>query len=261
MANPALTYESFFVPAIFAPCTRLLVEAAAPVAGERVLDLACGTGVVARTIAPIVGPTGKVTGVDMSPDMLEIARSLIPDGASIELRQGDGSALDLPSGSFDLVTCQHGLQFFPDRLAGTRSMRRVVRDGGRALVLCWKGIEHQSLYHALFRAEARFLSIPIEQLSTPFSLGDAEQLRRLLRDGGFASAEVRPYTITASFASADQFVRLTIMAGSAVMPELANDIEGIIAAVQRDCAAEIETHRVGDRIEMTMEGNLAVAVA
>src|SRR5262245_35646 len=124
MTNPAHTYESFFVPAIFVPCTRLLVEAAAPQRGERVVDIACGTGIVARTLAPLVGPNGKLPGVDISPAMLAVARTLVPDGSSIDFRQGNGIALDLPDRSAELVTCQHGLQFFPDRLAGTRHMRR-----------------------------------------------------------------------------------------------------------------------------------------
>ncbi len=259
--NPALTYESFFVPAIFVPCTKLLVDAARPARGERVLDVACGTGIVSRTIAPLVGDGGKVTGVDLSPDMIEVARTLMPQGTSIELKQGNGTALDLPDRSFDLVTCQHGLQFFPDRLAGTREFRRVLGDGGRAVVLCWKSKEHQSLYHSIFQAEAEFLDVPVEKLSAPFSLGDGDELKRLLLDGGFSSVEIQPYTIKASFASADQFVRLTMMAGAAVMPDLLRDPEGLIAHVQAKCADEIAKCRVGDRTEMEMHGNLAIARA
>jgi ubiquinone/menaquinone biosynthesis C-methylase UbiE len=261
MANPAQVYESFFVPAIFVPCTQLLVETAAPKPGERVLDVACGTGIVARTIAPLVGASGSVTGVDLSPDMIEVARAQIPARTSIDFRVGNALELESADRSIDLVTCQHGLQFFPDRLAGTRQMRRVLVDGGRAVVLCWKSIDHHELYPALFESEARFLGVPTEQLATPFSLGDARELEHVLREAGFSSVEVHPYTIDARFESADMFVRLTAIAGSAVMPELATDIEALVAHVQRECAGEVAKHRVGDRIEIKMAGNLAIARA
>ncbi|KAB2893053.1 MAG: methyltransferase domain-containing protein [Kofleriaceae bacterium] len=261
MSNPAHTYESFFVPAIFTPSSRVLIEAAAPRPGERVLDLACGTGVVARTIAPLVGAGGKVTGVDISPDMLAVARTLVPEGLTIDFKQGNAVELDAPDRSVDLVTCQHGLQFFPDRVAGTRHMRRVLADGGRAVVLCWQDVATQSLYHPMFEAEARHLGVEANKLTIPFSLGEPGELRRVLLAGGFASVDVRPYTITARFASADQFVRLSMLAGSAVLPELAGKVDSLVDAVQRDCADDIARYRVGDRIEMEMSGLIAVARA
>ena len=259
--NPAHTYESFFVPAIFIPCSKLTLEAAKPARGERALDIACGTGVVARALAAQVGTSGSVTGVDISPDMLSVARTLVPEGTSIEFKQGSGTDLPIPDRSVDLVTCQHGLQFFPDRLAGTREFRRVLTDKGRAVVLCWKSREEQSAYNAIFEAEAEFLKVPVEKLAAPFSLGNPDELKQLLLDGGFSRVDIQPYRITASFPSADQFVRLTMTAGAAVMPEIAADLEGLIAHVQKRCEADFAQYRVGDRIDMEMVGHIAIAHA
>ncbi len=117
--NPAQAYESYFVPALFVPWTAVLLEHAAPRPGERVLDVACGTGVVARNAAPLVGSEGKVAALDISPAMLDVARSLpAPAGARIDWHEGSALALPFPSEAFDLVLCQQGLQFFPDRAAG-----------------------------------------------------------------------------------------------------------------------------------------------
>ncbi|HLU68463.1 MAG TPA: methyltransferase domain-containing protein, partial [Kofleriaceae bacterium] len=113
-------YQRYFVPAIGAPLAAALVDAAGPRPGERVLDVACGTGVVARLVAERVGSSGAVTGLDCNPGMLAVARSLPASGARIEWREGSAEALPLSDGSFDLVTCQMGLQFFSDRALALR---------------------------------------------------------------------------------------------------------------------------------------------
>src|SRR5438552_1035927 len=136
--SPAEIFESYFVPAIFAPWARVLLEYAAPRPGDRVLDLACATGIVARQVAPVVGPSGRVVALDINPGMLAVGASLpAPEGAAIEWRQGDAVALDLPTGAFDLVLCQQGLQFFSDRAAAVREMKRVLADGGRVVLSLW----------------------------------------------------------------------------------------------------------------------------
>lgn len=125
--TPPQVYERVLVPAVLRALSRSVVDLAAPHEGERVLDLACGTGIVARTVAPIVGAAGSVVGIDVLPPMLAVARSVpAPDGASIEWREGDATALDLSDSSFDLVICQQGLQFFPDREATASEVLRVL---------------------------------------------------------------------------------------------------------------------------------------
>src|SRR5919109_4471287 len=114
--NAPEVYETELVPAIFGPWAPLLVAKAALHEGERVLDVACGTGVVARMAAPHVGTGGHVVGVDLNPGMLARARaSSPPEGAAVEWREGDAGALPFSAASFDAVFCQLGLQYFPDR--------------------------------------------------------------------------------------------------------------------------------------------------
>ena len=117
MSNPAETYEQFLVPAVFQPWAIELLTRAGLQEGERVLDAGCGTGIVSRTAASMIGRSGKVTGVDLNPQMLLVASSsaLSPDSASIEWLEGMAGALPVPDSAYDLVTIQQVLQFVPDR--------------------------------------------------------------------------------------------------------------------------------------------------
>jgi ubiquinone/menaquinone biosynthesis C-methylase UbiE len=134
--NPAETYEAYFVPNLFGPWTAVLLDAARPAPGARVLDVACGTGIAARTVAPRVGARGRVVGLDLSPAMLSVARrvGLPPGAAPVAWVRGSAQALPFPAPTFDLVLCQQGLQFFPNGAAAVREMRRVLRPGGRAVI-------------------------------------------------------------------------------------------------------------------------------
>src|SRR5260370_13852749 len=108
-------YERYMVPSLFGPWAADLVKLAAPIRGERVLDVACGTGIVARLAAQRVGPMGKVVGLDLNPSMLTVARSASAGTENIEWREGNATAMPLSQQTFDLVLCQQGLQFLPDR--------------------------------------------------------------------------------------------------------------------------------------------------
>jgi ubiquinone/menaquinone biosynthesis C-methylase UbiE len=133
-------YERELVPAVFGPWAPILIDLAQPKLGERVVDIACGTGVIARTAAVKVGPTGVVAGVDLNPGMLTVARSLKPtdDAASVHWHEASADRLPLPDGSFDIAYCQLGLQFFADRPAALREMRRVLSSGGRLALMVRK---------------------------------------------------------------------------------------------------------------------------
>ena len=128
--NAADVYERALVPAIFAPWAPLVVALAEPKPGERVLDVACGTGVVARFASQRVGRTGGVVGLDLNPGMLAVAAASAAGpaatGAPIVWREGSAVAMPLADGSFDVVCCQLGLQFFPDRSAALAEMHRVL---------------------------------------------------------------------------------------------------------------------------------------
>ena len=140
----AEAYERYIMAAFGNAWAQALVQVAAPEDGDRVLDVACGTGAVARYAAPHVGPTGRVTGLDLNAGMLATARTMpAPAGIPIAWHEGNATALPFPNASFDIVCCQQGLQFFPDRPAALREMSRVLTPGGRLALAVWRGLEHQ----------------------------------------------------------------------------------------------------------------------
>ncbi len=133
LLTPAECYERFLGPGIFGPLARILVGYVSPRAGERVLDLASGSGLVARHVAPIVDATGRVVAVDINPAMLAVARQQVaPEGAVIEWVEGDAVTIDLADQRFDIVICQQGLQFFSDRAAALDRARRLLAAGSRS---------------------------------------------------------------------------------------------------------------------------------
>jgi ubiquinone/menaquinone biosynthesis C-methylase UbiE len=136
--SSAKVYERYLVPLFFAPGAQYLIELAALKAGERVLDVACGTGIVARTAAQRVGNSGTVIGLDLNEGMLEVARTASSNiHPHIEWRKGDVKEIPFEDSSFDVGFCQQGLQFFSDRLAALRETHRVLKSNGRlALSAC-----------------------------------------------------------------------------------------------------------------------------
>ena len=126
-------YEKYLAPIIFEPWARDLIARAAPQPDERILDVACGTGVVTREARRVAGPGAAVTGVDLNPGMLTSARARDPEGA-INWVESSVRSLPFPNASFTLVVCQQGLQYFPDRASALREMRRVLAPGGRLVI-------------------------------------------------------------------------------------------------------------------------------
>lgn len=139
--STAELYERYLVPAITALWAADLVGRAAPQPGERVLDVACGTGVVARLAAKTMG-AGHVVGLDINAAMLAVARSR-PAGPTPHIEWLEASALEMPfpDRSFDLILCQLGLQFFPDRSRALREMLRVLVPDGRLALSVFTAIE------------------------------------------------------------------------------------------------------------------------
>ena len=131
-ASVPAPYERVMVPAVFGPWAKILLDTVALPAGTRVLDVACGTGIVTRLAASQVGSTGRVVGLDINGGMLAVARAQPqPAGAQIEWQQGDATRLPFPDAEFGNVLCQQGLQYMPDRPAALREMKRVLASGGR----------------------------------------------------------------------------------------------------------------------------------
>src|SRR4029079_4270111 len=149
-------YERELVPAVLGVWAPILLDLAQPRPGERIVDVACGTGIVARIAAAHVGPTGAVVGVDLNPGMLSVARSVVStdslSGGPLQWQEASADKLPFPDGSFDVVYCQLGLQFFADRAAALREMRRVLDADGSLALMVWQGIHESPGFAALAEA-------------------------------------------------------------------------------------------------------------
>ena len=185
----AKAYEEFFVPALFGEWASRVATVAQIQRGHHVLDVACGTGVLAREAASRVGPSGFVAALDPSPGMLAVAAQLAP---SIEWRQGTAEALPYPDHRFDTVVSQFGLMFFADRRQALHEMHRVLKRGGRLAVAVWASLESAPAYAAEVALVERIAGTrAADALRAPFVLGDAKELAHLV-----ASTNVVEATIT-----------------------------------------------------------------
>jgi SAM-dependent methyltransferase len=203
----AETYETVFVPAFFAQWAQALCQAAAVAAGDQVLDVACGTGVVARAAAGIVG-TGNVVGVDLNQAMLTIAQRAAPQ---ITWRQGEANALPAADASFDVVVCQMALMFFPDQPGAVREMARVTKPGGRVAVVVPSALDAQDAYGPFVAMAADHAGPGARNLlSTYFSCGQPEHLQGLFTAAGLDVTLTRPHRGTARFPSVDALVETEV---------------------------------------------------
>ncbi len=175
-AEQAEAYEERFVPALFQQWVEPVLQAAGPGPGDRLLDVACGTGVVARAATGRVVPDGSVTGLDLNPAMLAVARRVSPD---IDWRQGDVMALSFAEDAFDIVTCQAGIFFFPDPTAALGEMARVTRSGGRVVVQSFSSLPAQPAYGPWVDMVASHAGPDAaELLGTYWAHGEPEIMRR-----------------------------------------------------------------------------------
>ncbi len=259
--SAAEIYERQLVPAMFAPWASTLIDLAGVQPGERVLDVACGTGVVARLAATRTGADGQVVGLDLNPAMLAVARSLPPiSGAPITWVEASALAMPLPDGAFDAVLCQHGLQQFPDRPAALGEMRRVLDRGGRLALCVWGPLGANPGMAALVDALARHASSEAaENRRRPFALSDPEHVAELLKSAGFHDVEVRTLETTARFPSPEQMVAAQLAATPL------STLGGLSEAAQQAVAADVRTAMrayVGEHelaVPMTAHFGLAVA--
>jgi ubiquinone/menaquinone biosynthesis C-methylase UbiE len=199
-------YERFFVPAIATPVSASLLAAADLQPGERVLDVACGTGLIARLAAARVAPTGAVTGVDVAPDMIEEAKAASSTSApTIEWEVGDAASLPFDDERFDVVFCQMGLMFMEDRAGAVAEMRRVLTPGGRLVVNTPGTI--QPPFELMEQAIVEHISPDLGGfVRAVFSMDDPDVLAGLLRDAGLQDVTAEVATATFRLAGPAEFL-------------------------------------------------------
>ena len=189
--------------------------------GERVLDIACGTGIVARKVAPRVGSQGIVIGLDVNPDMISMARAAAErERLAIEWHAGPAEQLPFPDENFDLVLCQFGLMFFTDRHEALKEMHRVLKTGGRVVVSVWQGLDRHPFYQTLHDVSKQHLGK--SSVQAVFSLGDSDELRKLLTDSGFQHVEIEPSINHGALSKPEEFLAWEIDVDPAETPALQN---------------------------------------
>jgi len=195
----AAAYEGLHVPALFRQWAPRVAEAARIETGQRVLDVACGTGVLAREAAGRVGSEGSVTGLDAGRGMLAVAERLAP---GIEWREGTAESLPFEDASFDAVVSQFGLMFFRDRTGALREMARVLAPGGRMAVAVWESLERSEAYPDEVALLERLAGQPAaDALRAPFALGDRKELAALFDGVSVGPVEISTQRGTARFPS------------------------------------------------------------
>jgi ubiquinone/menaquinone biosynthesis C-methylase UbiE len=258
--NAAETYDRALVPGMFAPWAPVLLDAAEVRTGERVIDVACGTGVVTRLAATRVGSGGgRVVGLDLNAAMLAVAGQHAPaEGAPIEWLEADAQAMPLPDESFDVVLCQHGLQQVPDPLLALREMRRILVDDGRLALCVWSAIEGSPGMAALVAALERHVSqAAANNRRAPFALSDADVLHRLLERAGYVTFEVRTLTRTTGFPTPAALVDAQLAATPlSTLGAISADVH---QAIVQDVEAALQPHTQAGVLAVPMEAHVAVA--
>lgn len=261
--SAAELYQRYLVPAIASLWAAALIDRAAPRPGERVLDVACGTGVVTRLAAERMG-VGRIVGLDINSGMLAVARSLPADATRlIEWQEGSALALPFSDDAFDLILCQFGLQFFPDRPAALGEMWRVLAPSGRVALSVFTAIEHTPASSALADALDRHLGAGASQTKrSEHVLSDRRELRELVTAAGFGNVAIETVTQTIRFPSAKEYVRVQLSA-----TPLSSLMDGMDGTRQRETLAAITSdlltslHIGSDTAELTYPQEAYVLLA
>ena len=248
--NPPANYERFFVPAIGAPLAADLVRLAALGPGERVLDVACGTGVVARLASQQVGATGTVVGLDVNAGMLAVARTATPPDLRVEWHEASAEAMPFPDASFDVVLCQMGLQFMPDKPAALREMWRVLGRGGR-LLLNVPGPTPR-LFAIMGEALARHVGAEAAGfVNHVFSLHDTAEIQDLVTGAGFHDVSVESDTVSLRLPAPAEFLWQYVES---------TPLAGAVAAVGAERRGSLERDVVAAWEELVEDGALVLRV-
>ena len=250
----AEAYEARFVPALFSEWATAVADATSVTPGMDVLDVACGTGVVTRTIADRLSDRGTVVGLDLNDAMLTVARRVRPD---LDFRSGDAADLPFADESFDLVTCSMALFFLPDKVRALGEMARATRAGGTVAIVVPSSLDMQPAWKPFVDVAARHAGPEaISLLSTYWSCGDVDTLRAQLRSAGLPDMTVATTLGTAHFPSADAFVD-TEVESTPLIERISDDV---LRAIRDDSRRALEEFVTPDgRLDAPIECHIVTA--
>jgi SAM-dependent methyltransferase len=256
--DAAELYERYAVPYLLGPWAESLVDAAAVSCGDRVLDIACGTGVVTRIAAQRAGKPGRVVGLDLNPGMLAVARSL-PSAAAVEWLQRSALDLGLRDASFDVVLCQQGLQFFPDRSLAMREMHRVLDKGGRLALSVWNnaGVYNSAVGAVLDELLGRDIA---SRFRASRNVPGKEEILRLVTAAGFRDVGIRVGKRDVHLPAPDKFV-LSHLASTPIAAAIAEAKPDLRARIGARVVQRLEPYADGDGVTFPEETHLVTARA
>lgn len=201
-------YEALFVPALFAPWTDHCVNGAGVKDGSHVLDIACGSGVLARAALERSGKCSRIVGLDAAPGMIAAAREVEP---SIEWVLGRAEELPFAEGAFDCVVSQFGMMFFQDRLKASQEMHRVTKRGGRLAIAVWHSTDQNPVYKDIVAVMDEQVSPEAANaVKVPFSLGQPDVVAKLLSQAGFENISFETKSEQARFPSTRTMVEVEL---------------------------------------------------
>jgi ubiquinone/menaquinone biosynthesis C-methylase UbiE len=262
MSNPAETYEREWVPGLFEPWALALLDFADVRGAVRLLDVACGTGIVARRAAQRLAGQAHVAGIDLNPKMIAVARAATErEKLSVTYREGSAESLPFGDAEFDLLTCQQGLQFVADRQRAVVEMHRVLAGGGRLALALWLGLDRHPLMGEMNEVIHRHLGVPA--LAMPFSLCDPAGIRALLENAGFSDIEMTSQTKVARLPAADRFAALQIDIIAAAIPAVQSMDDAaranLISAAHDEMTGIVSKAAQADHVAMPMTSWLVSA--
>jgi SAM-dependent methyltransferase len=251
--DAAVVYEQDFVPSLFGQWAPRLADAADVRAGDRFLDVGCGTGIVAREAALRVGPSGHVVGFDLNESMLAVAKRMHPE---IEWRQGDAIQMPFEDESFDAVVSQFMLMFITDRVGVIKEMWRVLAPGGRLAAAVWMAFERSLGDVALAEIARRLIGDDAaEAFKAPYVLGDEDELVGLFHAAGITDAKVETREGSFFFPSIDEMVRVWVKGW--VLADMDDDTYG---ALLEEARKDLKHFCNGDgAIQMPMDALIVTA--
>lgn len=249
--NAPQIYEEQKVPALFRPLAELTLNHVEVRKGDRVIDVACGTGIVTRLVAGKVGKSGTIAGVDLNAGMIEAAQRYLTDmDATIEWHQCDVIDLPFADAIFDIAFCQQGLQFFPDKPAALSEIRRVLVPGGTMILTVWSSVS--PLFAAIADAAKSALS--------PYAYRDGELIKALVTEAGFSAINMEILVVERRIGPPEESIPNEIFGGS-VGPFVAKLDESTQKTLFDDVAEALHDYLEHDGIVVPQEAHLIRAQA
>ncbi|WP_170396211.1 class I SAM-dependent methyltransferase [Ruegeria arenilitoris] len=234
-------YDEFLVPLIFESYASDMAKRVADAKPKAVLETAAGSGVVTRALAPLLSDGIRYVVTDLNQPMLDRASTQQPNADQLEWRQADALALPFEASTFDVVCCQFGVMFFPDKVAGYKEALRVLKDGGCFIFNVWDSIEENEFAHSVTKTASRFFpeDPPVFLARTPHGHGNIGPIVDDLKEAGFTDIET--LTISEqSRASTPQAPAVAYCQGTPLRNELEERAAGSLAEITDAAAADIE---------------------